>query len=60
MTTGTNEPTIELVKKELLIFRCYQVNIKDIKCPLQLWEKHENMFFTIDFCARKILGIVES
>ncbi len=27
----------ELVKRELLIFRRYQLNVKDIKCPFQRW-----------------------
>jgi hypothetical protein len=41
---STSELTMELVNKKLLIFKCYQVNVKDIKCPLQRWEKHESMF----------------
>ncbi len=32
----TSELAIELVNKELLIFRCYQVNVKNIKCPLHI------------------------
>jgi len=31
---STSEPTMELVKKDLLIFNCYQVDFKNIKCPL--------------------------
>jgi hypothetical protein len=31
---STNEPIEELVKKELPMFRRYQLDIKDIKCPL--------------------------
>jgi hypothetical protein len=34
MTISTSEPTIELVNKQLLIFRHYPVDVKDIKCPL--------------------------
>ncbi len=34
MTTNISEPTIELVNKELLIFKHYQVDVKDFKCPL--------------------------
>jgi hypothetical protein len=34
MTTNTSEPTTKSVNRELLIFRRYQVNVKDIKCPL--------------------------
>jgi hypothetical protein len=29
-----NEPTMELVNRDLLIFKCYQLDVKDIKCPL--------------------------
>jgi hypothetical protein len=54
MTTSTSDPTTKLVNKELLIFTRYQVDVKDIKCPLQWWEKHENMFPTVGFCARQI------
>ncbi len=32
--TSTSEPTEELVKKELLVFRRYQLDVKDIKCLL--------------------------
>ncbi len=34
MTTNISEPTTKLVNKELLIFKLYQVAVKDIKCPL--------------------------
>jgi hypothetical protein len=54
MIANTTDPTTKLVNKELLIFRRYQVDVKDIKCPLHWWEKHENMFPTIGFCARQI------
>jgi hypothetical protein len=51
MTTNISEPTMKLInKKVLLIFKCYQVDVKDIKCPLQRWEKHESMSPT--FCLR--------
>jgi hypothetical protein len=58
MIASTSEPTTKLVNKILLIFKCYQVDVKDIKCPLQWWKKHENMFPTFGFCARQILRIV--
>ncbi len=48
-TASTSEPSKELVIKELLIFRCYQMDPKDIKYPLQWWGKHEVMFPIIDF-----------
>lgn len=48
MTTNTSEPLMELINKELLILKCYQVGIKDFKCPLQWWAKHETVFY--DWC----------
>jgi hypothetical protein len=50
-TPITSELAIELVTREMLIFRCYQVNSKEFKCTLQWWAKHEAMFFTISFLA---------
>jgi hypothetical protein len=58
MTFSTSEPITDLMNKELPIFKHYQMDIKNIKCPLQWWEKHENMFPTIGFCAKQILRIV--
>jgi len=58
MTTNTNEPTMEFVNKKFLIFRRYQVDVKDIKCPLV--ENHESMFLIIGFYAKQILGIFGS
>jgi hypothetical protein len=37
MAANTSEPTMELINKELLIFKRYQVNVEDIKCPPQWW-----------------------
>jgi hypothetical protein len=34
MIIGISGPTMELVNRELLIFKCYQVDVKDIKCSL--------------------------
>jgi hypothetical protein len=58
MTTNTSEPSIKLINIKFLIFKHYQVDVKNIKCPMQWWEKHESMFPTIIFCAKQILGIV--
>jgi hypothetical protein len=52
MTTSISELVTNLVNRELLIFRHYQVDFKDIKCPVQWWEKHESMFLTIVFYVR--------
>jgi hypothetical protein len=35
---------MELTNKRFLIFKCYQMDVKNIKCPLQCWEKYENIF----------------
>ncbi len=34
------------------------MDVKNIKCPLQWWEKHESMFPIVGLCANQILGIV--
>jgi hypothetical protein len=49
---STSESVEELVKREFLIFRRYQLDVKDIKCPLQWWQKHDTMFSTFGFLAR--------
>jgi hypothetical protein len=33
---GTSEPSKEIVKRKLLIFRCYQVDVKKITCPFKI------------------------
>jgi hypothetical protein len=54
MIAKTIEPTKDLVKKELLVFLCYQVDVKEIKCFFQwTWKKHEAMFCTIGFLLVK-------
>ncbi len=58
MIANISDPTIKLVNIELVIFRCYQVDVRDIKWPPQWWEKHESMLFTFGFCVGQILGIV--
>jgi hypothetical protein len=57
---STSEPIEELIKKELLILKLYQLNVKNIKCPLQWWEKHETMFPIVGFLVWQIMDIVES
>jgi hypothetical protein len=46
---GTDEPSKELVIRELLIFKCYQVNPKDIKCFFQWWENMKPCFLQLVF-----------
>jgi len=31
---NTSEPPLELISRELLVFNDYQMDVKDIKCPL--------------------------
>jgi hypothetical protein len=50
--TSIRGPAKELVDKELLIFTKFQVDAKDIKCPLQWCNKHESMFPIVRFLAR--------
>jgi hypothetical protein len=57
MSIGTNEPTKEVVNKELLMFKRFQVDVKDIKCPLKWWAKHESLFPIVAF-ACQIFGII--
>jgi hypothetical protein len=51
MSTRTSESTKEVVNKELLMFKKFQVDAKDIKCPLDWWVKHESLFPTMAFLA---------
>ncbi len=58
MFTKINEPTKEVVNKELLMFKRFQVGVKNIKCPLKWLVKHEFLFPIVTFLAHQILGIV--
>jgi len=60
MITNANEPTKEVVNLELLIFKRFQMDAKNIKCPSDWWEKHESMFPIVGFLAYQILNIVGS
>ncbi len=48
---------MDLINRKLLFFKCYQVHVKNIKCPFQWWEKHENMFFIVGSYTKQILRI---
>jgi hypothetical protein len=58
MTTNINELMKKLVNRKLLIFKRFQMNVKDIKCHYQWLEKHEFMFLIIRFLAYQILSII--
>jgi hypothetical protein len=60
MSIRTSEPTKEVVNKELLIFKRFQVDVKDIKCPLERQAKYKSSFSTVEFFAHQILSIVGS
>jgi hypothetical protein len=52
MIVNTNELAMELVNKKLLIFKCYQVDVENIKSPLQWWEKMRTclqLVFVLEF-----------
>jgi hypothetical protein len=49
MVAITNEHAKELVNYELSIFQKYQVDMKDIKCPLDWWRKHKSLFLIVGF-----------
>jgi hypothetical protein len=59
MFVKTNEPTKELMNKELYMFGRFQMDVKDIKCPLEWWGKHEYLFSIVAFLAHHVLGIVD-
>jgi len=58
--TNNMEIAKEIVTRELLDFRRFHVDLKEIKNPFQWWEKHESIFPVVTFLARQILGIVSS
>ncbi len=58
-TIGNNiKTTKEIVTRELLDFKRFHVDVKDIKNPFQQCKKHESRFHVVGFLAKKILGIV--
>jgi len=48
---STSEIIEKNVKRELLIFKKYQLDVKNIKCPFQWWEKQDAMFPIIGFSS---------
>jgi hypothetical protein len=45
---NTSEPTKEFVKRELLIFKSYELDVLNIKRIFEWWQKHEAMFLLVD------------
>jgi hypothetical protein len=60
MAIGTNEPIMELVNMELLIFKWHQVNIKILSVFYNGGENMNQCFLFIDFLAYQTLSIVRS
>jgi len=60
MVTSTNELTKELVNQKLMIFRKFQANEKNIKCPLECWKNLNLCSQLLVFFSRQILGIIGS
>jgi hypothetical protein len=56
MTNNNTKTVKEIVTKELLDFRKFHLNLKEINNPLQWWEKHESRFPKVVCFARQILG----
>jgi len=52
MSITYNGPTRKLVNMELLFLKDYHVDSKEIKSPLEWWEKHESLFPLVGFLAR--------
>jgi hypothetical protein len=59
MTNNNIETTNEIVTRKLLDFVRFHVDVKDIKNPLQWWEKLEFRFSIVGI-AKQILRIVDS
>jgi hypothetical protein len=60
MTSSSTEIMKEIITKELLDFKRFHVDLKEIKNPFHWCEKHESRFPTMVFLARQILGILSS
>jgi len=60
MTDYNTKTVKEIVIRELLDFRRFYVDVKDIKNLFQWCKKHESRFLAIGFLAKQILRIVGS
>ncbi len=60
MRNNSMETLKEIITKELLDFRRFHLDLKEIKNPFQWWEKHESRFPVVALLVRQILGIVSS
>jgi hypothetical protein len=53
MMNNNAKTTKEIVRRELLDFKRFHVDVKNIKNPLQWWEKHEFGFHVLVFLQNK-------
>jgi hypothetical protein len=60
MTSSNTEIAKEIITRELLDFKRFHVDLKEINNPLQWWEKHESRFPIMTFLARQILRTIDS
>ncbi len=60
MASNNVEIAKEIVTRELLDFKRFHVDVKNIKNPLQWWEKHESRFFAIGFLTKQKFKFVSS
>jgi hypothetical protein len=60
LTSNNAKTTKEIVTRELPDFRRFHVDVKNIKNPLQWWERLESRFLVVGFLAKQILRIVNS
>jgi hypothetical protein len=47
MFARTNEPTKEVVNKELLMFKRFEVDVKDIKCSFRVMGISTSLYFQL-------------
>jgi hypothetical protein len=60
MTSNNIEIVKEIITRELLDFKRFHVDMKDIKNHVQWWGKHESKFPIIGFFVKQILRIISS
>ncbi len=58
MISNNDKIAKEIVTIELLDIRRFHVDVKDIKNPIKLWEKHEFIFLVVCLLIKYILKIV--
>jgi hypothetical protein len=52
MTDYNTKTVKEIVIRELLDFKRFHVDVKDIKKPFQCWKKHESKLLVVGFFTK--------